>query len=93
MKHKLKRGLLAAACGALVTAVLIPQLAVAQAWPVKPVRIIVPFPPGGGLDFFTRIVAQKLQENVGQQCLVENRSGAGGMIGAEAGAKAPPDGY
>lgn len=72
---------------------LAPAAAMAQSWPVKPVRIIVPFPPGGGLDFFTRIAAPKLQEQLGQQFLVENRSGAGGMIGAEAGAKAPPDGY
>ena len=67
--------------------------ATAQTWPAKPVRIIVSFPPGGGLDFFTRVTAPKLQENIGQQVVVENRSGAGGMIGAEAGAKAPPDGY
>ena len=67
--------------------------AFAQTWPAKPVRIIVTFPPGGGLDFFTRIAASKLQENLGQQFVVENRGGAGGMIGAEAGAKAPPDGY
>ena len=65
----------------------------AQTWPAKAVRIIVPFPPGGGLDFFTRNVAPRLQESLGQQIVVENRSGAGGMIGAEAGAKAPPDGY
>src|SRR5581483_10379035 len=65
----------------------------AQSWPSKPVRIIVPFPPGGGLDFFTRIAAAKLQENLGQQFIVDNRSGAGGMIGAEAAAKSPPDGY
>jgi tripartite-type tricarboxylate transporter receptor subunit TctC len=67
--------------------------AAAQTWPGKPVRIIVPFPPGGGLDFFARVTAPKLQENLGQQMIVENRSGAGGMIGADAVAKAPPDGY
>ena len=76
----------------MTTAVVVPS-ANAQAWPAKPVRIIVPFPPGGGLDFFTRIVAVKLQENVGQQFVVENRGGAGGMVGAEVGSKAPPDGY
>ena len=65
----------------------------AQTWPAKPVRVIVPFPPGGGLDFFTRIAAAKLQENLGQQFVVDNRAGAGGMIGAEAAAKSPPDGY
>jgi tripartite-type tricarboxylate transporter receptor subunit TctC len=67
--------------------------AAAQTWPAKPVRVIVPFPPGGGLDFFTRIAAAKLQENLGQQFIVDNRSGAGGMIGADAAAKSPPDGY
>lgn len=65
----------------------------AQSWPAKTVRIIVPFPPGGGLDFFARVTAPKLQENLGQQMVVENRSGAGGMIGADAVAKAAPDGY
>src|SRR5687768_1889717 len=90
---KVRRYLAAAACSAAVALPFIPQISHAQSWPAKPVRIIVPFPPGGGLDFFTRIAAQKLQENVGQQFVVENRSGAGGMIGAEAGAKAPPDGY
>jgi tripartite-type tricarboxylate transporter receptor subunit TctC len=67
--------------------------AFAQSWPAKPVRIIVPFPPGGGLDFFARVAAPKLQEILGQQMIVENRSGAGGMIGADAVAKSPPDGY
>ena len=65
----------------------------AQAWPARPIRIIVPFPPGGGLDIFARITAPRLQENLGQQIVVENRSGAGGMVGADAVAKAAPDGY
>ena len=67
--------------------------AAAQAWPAKPVRIIVPFPPGGGLDFFSRATAPRLQELLGQQMIVDNRAGAGGMIGADLVAKAPPDGY
>lgn len=65
----------------------------AQAWPSKPVRIIVPYPPGGGLDFFARATAPRLQEYLGQQVVVENRSGAGGMVGADVVAKAAPDGY
>ena len=69
------------------------QAVVAQSWPAKPVRIVVPFPPGGGVDFFARVTATKLQEQLGQQMVVENRSGASGMIGADAVAKAPPDGY
>ena len=67
--------------------------AFAQGYPGKPVRIIVPFPPGGATDIVTRIVAQKLTEVWGQSVIVENRSGAGGNIGGEAAANAPPDGY
>jgi tripartite-type tricarboxylate transporter receptor subunit TctC len=67
--------------------------ALAQAWPSRPVRVIVPFPPGGGLDFFARSVSPRLQEQLGQQIVVENRSGAGCMVGADVVAKAAPDGY
>jgi tripartite-type tricarboxylate transporter receptor subunit TctC len=67
--------------------------ALAQTWPDRPVRVIVPFPPGGGLDFFARVLAPRLQEHLGQQIVVENRSGAGGMVGADFVAKAAPDGY
>lgn len=63
------------------------------AYPTKPVRIIVPFPAGGGLDFTTRVVAQKLAEAWSQQVVVENRPGASGMIGAESVVRAPKDGY
>lgn len=65
----------------------------AQTWPSKPVRFIVPFPPGGGTDVLTRTIAPKLGEGLGQQVVVDNRSGAGGMIGVELAAKSPPDGY
>jgi len=64
-----------------------------QAYPTKPVRIIVPFPPGGATDLVTRILAQKLTEAWGQQVVADNRAGASGNIGAELAAKAPPDGY
>ena len=65
----------------------------AQGYPVKPVRIIVPFAPGGATDIVTRLLAQKLTETWGQSVIVENRSGAGGNIGGEAAAKSTPDGY
>jgi tripartite-type tricarboxylate transporter receptor subunit TctC len=76
----------------VAVALLAAGAAAAQSWPNRPVRIIVPFPPGGGLDFFARTLAPRLQETLGQQMIVENRSGAGGMIGAEFVSKAAPDG-
>ena len=69
------------------------QPCAAQTYPSKPVRVIVPFPPGGGTDVFARVIAQKLGESLRQQFIVENRPGAQGNIGMAAGAKAPPDGY
>ena len=65
----------------------------AQSWPSKPIRWIVPFPPGGPADIVTRIVSSKLAERVGQPNVVENRGGAGGNVGHEAAAKSPADGY
>ena len=65
----------------------------AQAWPSRPLRIVVPFPPGGGTDIGTRIVGQKLQEALGQPVVIENRAGAAGIVGTEFTAKAAPDGY
>jgi tripartite-type tricarboxylate transporter receptor subunit TctC len=65
----------------------------AQTYPSKPIRLIVPSSPGGGTDIVGRVVAQKMTETMGQQVVVENRAGAGTMIGNELVAKAPPDGY
>jgi tripartite-type tricarboxylate transporter receptor subunit TctC len=67
--------------------------AAAQSYPVKPVRIIVSTSPGGGNDFVARLAGQKLGERLGQQFIIENRPGAGGIIGTALAAKAPPDGY
>ncbi|MDB5905773.1 MAG: protein bugT-like protein [Betaproteobacteria bacterium] len=65
----------------------------AQTYPTKPLRMVVPFPPGGTSDFLGRVAAQKLGEALGQQVIVDNRPGAGGNIGTELVAKSPPDGY
>ena len=67
--------------------------ATAQSYPVKPVRIIVPFAPGGPNDILARVIGQKLTESWGQQVFVENRAGGGTVIGTEVVAKSPPDGY
>jgi tripartite-type tricarboxylate transporter receptor subunit TctC len=78
---------------ALAMACLAPALAAAQAWPQKPVKMIVPFPAGGGTDSIARIVAKYLTQRLGQQVFVENRGGANGGIGLQALAVAEPDGY
>ena len=70
-----------------------PAVTLAQAFPVKPVRLILPFPPGGPTDLLGRGIAQKLSEQLGQQVVPENRPGAGGNLGLEVAAKSPPDGY
>jgi tripartite-type tricarboxylate transporter receptor subunit TctC len=77
----------------LVFLLLLPCIALAQGYPAKAVRVIVPFPPGGTTDLIARIVQPKFQENLGQAVLIENRAGAGGSVGAAEAAKAAPDGY
>jgi tripartite-type tricarboxylate transporter receptor subunit TctC len=72
---------------------LLPCLAFAQAYPVKPVRLIVPFPPGGTTDLIARVVQPRFQEHLGQPVVIENRGGAGGAVGAAEAANAAPDGY
>jgi tripartite-type tricarboxylate transporter receptor subunit TctC len=80
---------LAAACALA----LVPVLAGAQAWPTRPVKMVVPFAAGGATDVVARLLAQKLTEAWGQSVVIENKVGAGGNIGGDAVAKSPPDGY
>ena len=79
--------------GIMVALALYAFTATAQPYPSKPIRIIVPVAPGGGLDFITRLVGHRLTEAVGQQIIVENRPGGGSTIGIEQGMRAAPDGY
>lgn len=90
MTHSMLRRV---AAGAAVAGFAVSFQAIAQTYPAKAVRVIVPFAPGGGSDITARQVSQKLSEQLGQQFVVDNRGGAGGLIGMEVVAKAPPDGY
>lgn len=78
---------------ALAAAALLPSLAIAQSFPTKPIRIVVPFPPGGSTDLLARRIGEKLATAWGQPVVVENRAGAGGTLGADYVAKSSPDGY
>jgi tripartite-type tricarboxylate transporter receptor subunit TctC len=87
MKSRIPMMLLAAAT------LLAPMAVFAQAYPTKPVRMLIPWPPGGANDVVGRVVAQRLTEQLGQQVIVENRGGASGVIGSDLVAKGPTDGY
>ena len=96
MKAFWTSGVSVVVCGLLATGAASAQAASAgaeKAYPNRPIRNIVPFPPGGGVDIVTRIVTSKLSEVLGQQIVIENRAGAGGNIGADIAAKSTPDGY
>ncbi len=77
----------------LALAAAAPGALLAQAWPARPVKLIVPFPPGGTGDLLGRLAAKEMQTALGQPVVVENRAGAGGAVGSEAAAKSAPDGY
>lgn len=81
------------ACLLATGALLAPVSAMAQAYPVKPIRMIVPFPPGGGVDFIGRIVGKGMSERMNQQVIIENRAGANAIVGLEVLKNSPPDGY
>jgi len=85
-------GIMGAAAGAVMALASLTAPALAQTWPSKPVKLIVPFPAGGSADTLSRIIGQELQEKTGQAFVIENRTGAGGNIGTDAVAKATPDG-
>ena len=88
-----RRTMLALACAALAASFSTEAFSQAQSWPERAVKLILPYAPGGATDLIGRPWADKLCQAFGQQFVIENRGGAGGMIGTEAAAKAPPDGY
>lgn len=90
---RLARTVVASMVGIAAAFIALPSDILAQAWPAKPVRFILGFPPGGGSDILGRIVAAKMQEQMGQTVVIENRPGASGNIAAEQVAKSAPDGY
>ena len=89
-KFKLSRRLVLLA-GAQTLA--LPQLATAQSWPTKPIKLVIPFAAGGTTDILGRLLAQQLTKDLGQNVIVENKGGAGGNIAAEFVAQSPADGY
>src|SRR6516165_245110 len=87
------RALLRLSLAVMALAALAPAAVSQQAFPTHPIRLIVPYPAGGATDVVARIVAEKMSEELGQQIYVDNRPGAGTMIGASAVARSAPDGY
>ena len=93
MKNFLRDGFVAAAAAVAAVLAIAPAVALAQTWPSKPIRVIVPFAAGGPADLLPRLIGPKLTEAWGVPVVVENKPGAGGNIGMELVAKSPPDGY
>ena len=93
MKSRTIRAGFAVSSVAVALAVAFPPLACAQNYPAKPIRLMVPFPPGGPADILSRVVAKRLSEQMGQAMVIENRAGAGGTSAMEIVAKSPGDGY
>jgi tripartite-type tricarboxylate transporter receptor subunit TctC len=93
IEEAMNRRRFSAALGAFSLASALRGPALAQVWPERPIRLIVPFPPGGGTDVISRQLAERMAANTGWTIVVENRAGAGGNIGLDAVAKAAPDGY
>ena len=90
-QHPTKRTLMRATAGALL--LLAAPLSMAQAWPARPIRLVVPFPPGGLIDNMGRLVGNRLAQELGQPVVIDNKPGAGGNVGAAEVARAPADGY
>jgi tripartite-type tricarboxylate transporter receptor subunit TctC len=87
------RGLRLAVCSLIAACTVIAGNAAAQSWPARPIRFVVPLPPGGGADLVARTIGEKLNRTLGQQVIVDNRPGGGTVIGADLVAHAAPDGY
>ncbi len=87
------RAILAAAAGAFIAALAFTAIAAAEDYPARPVRLIIPFPPGGSNDVVGRLIATHLADRLGKQVVVDNRAGAGAVIGTEIASKSPADGY
>src|SRR6266852_2271395 len=92
-EHGMKRRAFMSLVSGLVVSSFAPRPTAAQAYPVRPVTLVIPFPPGGGNDALGRMVADKMSKSLGQQVVVENRGGAGGTIATRAVARSAPDGY
>ena len=82
-----------ASCGIVALALMSARTASAQSYPSRPIRLVVPFPPGGAVDFYARVVQAALSEVLGQAVIIDNKAGASGMVGASAVAQSQPDGY